>query len=301
MDTRLLDPAEIAAIASLEMRARLLVEGYLAGRHRSRQRGTSVEFVEHRPYRPGDDPSRIDWKAYGRTDRLLLREYEAEQNLQVRLLLDASSSMVWSGEGRITKHTYGLTLAAGLALLLLRRGDAVGAARFDTLSHDLLPVSRRPSQFGALLGSLSTIPASRRVETDLAASLSSFAERCSRRDLVILFSDLLDDPQRLAYGLGALRARKAEVLVIQILDPIELRGFVEDEESGGLLIEDAETGRRIDVDAETLREQGGERARQFVAEVRTICHERRVAHRLVTTDQPFVQAMRQVLERPVGG
>jgi uncharacterized protein (DUF58 family) len=214
-----LEPSLLARIGSLELKARVIVEGFLQGLHRSPFRGFSIEFAEYRQYMPGDDPLRIDWKLFARSDRYYVKKFEQETNLPCHLLLDVSASMGY-GSTAVTKLEYGTYLAGALAYLLARQRDAVGLLTFDERVRTHLPPSTRPGHLRNLLVMLErTTPGAR---SDLARPLHDLAEALTRRGLVVVISDLLDEPERTVAGLKHVRARGMEVVVFHVLDPAEL-------------------------------------------------------------------------------
>lgn len=213
-----LDPAVLARLGSLELKARVVVEGYLQGLHRSPFRGLSVEFAEYRPYLPGDDPRSIDWKIYARSDRTYVKRFEQETNLPCHLLLDVSASMDYGSAG-ITKLAYGTYLAAALAWLLNSQRDAVGLMAFDSDVVAHVPPSVRPGHLRSLLGALERVQPG--TQSNLAKPLNRLAEAITRRGLVVVISDLLDDHDTVVAGLRHLRFRGMEVVVFHVIDPAE--------------------------------------------------------------------------------
>jgi uncharacterized protein (DUF58 family) len=218
-ERQFLDPAVIARLGSLELKARTIVEGFLSGLHRSPFKGFSVEFAEYRQYIHGDDLSTIDWKVYGRSDRYYVKKFEEETNLDCHLMLDVSGSMGYGSRG-LTKFEYGACLAASIAYLMTRQRDAVGLTAFDQHVVDLLPASARPGHLRALLVALDRLRLGR--TTNLSKPLHQLAETLSKRGLVVLISDLLDDPDAVIRGLRHFRFRGTDVIVFQILDPDEI-------------------------------------------------------------------------------
>jgi len=218
-ELRFLDPAVIARLGTLELKARTIVEGFLSGLHRSPFRGFSVEFAEYRQYLPGDDPSTIDWKVYARSDRHYVKKYEEDTNLECYLLVDVSGSMAYGSRG-ITKQQYAAYLAASLAYLMNRQRDAVGLMAFDDEIVSMLSPSARPGHLRSLLVALDRLPEGG--ATNAARPLNRLAEAMSRRGLVVLISDLLDEPSRVIEGLKHFRFRGTDVVVFHVLDPDEL-------------------------------------------------------------------------------
>lgn len=217
--TRYLDPAVIARLGSLDLKARAIVEGFLSGLHRSPFKGFSVEFAEYRQYFPGDDLSTLDWKVYAKTDRHFVKKYEEETNLDCHILLDVSASMGYASRG-LTKLEYGSYLAAALSYLMNRQRDAVGLIAFDDRIRQMLPASARPGHLTSILVTLERLELG--AQTDVAKPLRDLAEAIHKRGLVVLISDLLDDIDRVIDGLKHFRYRGTEVIVFHVLDPAEL-------------------------------------------------------------------------------
>ena len=214
-----LSPEVVSRLSRLDLVARLVVEGFITGLHRSPYHGFSVEFSEHRPYLPGDPLRDLDWKAYGKTGRLYVKQYEEETNLKAYLLLDISGSMDFRSGGPWSKFQYAASLAAALSYLLLRQRDAVGLALFRDRIDAYIPPRSTQSHLQVLLGAIDrTVPAE---ETRMSLAFQDLAERISRRGLVIVLSDLLDEPGEVLKGLKYFRHRGHEVVVFQILDPRE--------------------------------------------------------------------------------
>ncbi len=219
-DLRFLDPAVIARLGTMELKARTVVEGFLSGLHRSPYKGFSVEFAEYRQYLPGDDLSTIDWKVYARSDRHYVKKYEEETNLECHLLLDVSASMGYRGAAPMSKLEYGSVLAASLAFLMNRQRDATGLIAFDERIAFRMPAGARPGHLHALLLALERLQPGTR--SDVGRPLHQLAEALVKRSLVVLISDLLDDPEPVIKGLRHLKFRGTDVVVFQLLDPNEL-------------------------------------------------------------------------------
>jgi uncharacterized protein (DUF58 family) len=219
-DLRFLDPAIIARLGTMELKARTVVEGFLSGLHRSPYKGFSVEFAEYRQYLPGDDLSTLDWKVYARSDRHYVKKFEEETNLECHLLLDVSASMGYASEGCVTKLEYGSYLAAALAYLMNRQRDSVAFMAFDDAIVSMLPPSARPGHLRSLLVTLDALELGLR--TDCSKPLHQLAEALKKRGLVILISDLLDDPDHVVDGLKHFRFKGTDVVVFHVLDRHEL-------------------------------------------------------------------------------
>ncbi len=218
-EARFLDPAIVARLGTIDLKARTIVEGFLTGLHRSPYKGFSVEFAEYRQYLPGDDLATLDWKVYARSDRHFVKKYEEETNLACHLLLDVSASMGYAS-GAVTKLQYGSYLAGALAYLMNRQRDAFGLIAFDAGITSLVPASARTGHLRAVLLALERLKLG--AHTNVAKPLHDLAAAVRRRGLVVLVSDLLDDPQQVLEGLKHFRYRGTDVIVFQVLDPDEL-------------------------------------------------------------------------------
>ena len=299
----LLDPTDLARLASLELRARTIVEGAFSGMHRNLHPGTSVEFTEHREYAPGDDVRRIDWKAVGRADRYTIKCFEDETEMHTFLVLDASASMGYGRRG-VSKLDYAGYLAGALAYLLGRQGDAAGLLLFDENTRSYLPPSTRPGQIREVFRQLETATATGR--TDAARALGYLGEIIDKRSLIILMSDLLDSepdadlPGRahevggpLAGRLRQLRARGHDVALFHLLDPDEIELPFDDL----IFFEGMEPD-----DTRTLLAQAPDLAAAFAVESaafrdrwRAACLEAGVEYRFARTDGPPAEVLRAFL------
>ena len=247
-EQRFLDPAVLARIGSLELRAKTIVEGFLSGLHRSPLKGFSVEFAEYRQYIPGDDLSTMDWKVYARSDRHYVKKFEEETNLRGYLMLDVSRSMTY-GTGAMTKLEYGSCLAASLAYLMNRQRDAAGLVTFDDRILEFTAPSIRPGHLRALLGTLDRLAPGR--QTDAGRPLHQLADAIGKRGLIVLVSDLLDDPARVIEGLKHFRFRGSDVLVFHVLDHAE-RTFPFERP---VRFQDLETGEEVLATPQAVRER----------------------------------------------
>jgi uncharacterized protein (DUF58 family) len=217
---RYLDPAVIARLGTMELRARTIVEGFLSGLHRSPYKGFSVEFAEYRQYLPGDDLSTLDWKVYARSDRFYVKKFEEETNVDCHVLLDTSASMGYASKGAVTKLAYGSFLAGALAYMMSRQRDAVGFIAFDDRIVDRLPASARPGHLRSVLLALDRVTLGR--QSDVSRPLHQLADTILKRSMAVLISDLLDDPAEVIRGLKHLRFRGTDVIVFHVLDRDEL-------------------------------------------------------------------------------
>jgi uncharacterized protein (DUF58 family) len=289
----LLAPHELALLGGLEFVARHVVEGFLAGLHRSPHRGFSVEFAEHRAYQPGDDLRYVDWRMYARSDRHYVKQFEEETNLRAYLLVDASASMAWSSSpGELPpKLWYAKQLSACLALLLLRQGDAVGLIGFDEKMRAHIGPRGGRRHWHDLLRALEPLEATGR--TEAANALRDIAGRLPRRGLVVLCSDLLVDPESTRLALQFLRHRGHEVLVFHILDPgeLELPG------DRNARFVDPETGEELPVSVAHLRNEYREAVERAIEEWRRALVPLGIDYTLLETDQPLVHALRAYLRK----
>lgn len=241
-----LDPRTLARISSLDLRARLIVEGLMTGMHRSPYQGISVEFAQHRPYVQGDDIRHIDWKVMGRTDKIYLKQYLEETNLQLVCIVDASESMgygtVKSGKATWTKYDHATAIAASLSYMAIQQQDSAGLAIFDQALSRFFKPSNSPGQWKVIINELQQVP--RWNKTNTGKILDQIAEKLTHRSLLVIISDFFDNIESIRQGLRHLRYKKHEIMVFQILDPTEIEFPFEDvtmfkglEEMGELLTE----------------------------------------------------------------
>lgn len=280
----LIDPQALMAIRSLEMRARVVVEGFWSGIHRSPYHGFSVEFTEYRQYTPGDDPRYLDWKLFARSDRYFIKKFEDETNLRCHVLADNSRSMTFGSRG-ITKAAYANTLAATLAFFLHQQGDAIGLLTFDDQIREYLPARHRPGHLRHLMLALEKPPGG--AATDLAAPLKRIVEIVRKRGLMVLLTDLLAPIETLEKNLATLTASGHEVVVFQVLDPAELSfDFAK-----AALFRDLESGKQLYIDPDAVR---AEYKRGFDAHCQAVsatCAKLGIVLRRLTTDQPLELAL----------
>lgn len=290
----LLDPLEAARLSGLEFFADGVVEGFLAGLHRSPRRGFSVEFAEHRMYQAGDEPRYLDWRLLARTERLYVKQFEEETNLRSMLVTDTSRSMAWTGspERTLPKLEYARRLAAALALVLLRQRDATGCIAFDDDVRAVLPPSARQAQWRRLCGTLAALGPG--TGTAAAPALRRVTDLLRRRGLVILISDLLLDRAAVLHALRFLRHRGHHVLVLHLMDPAERRlaGPAE------ARFEDPESRASVVLRPRELAEAYREAVDAAVAAWREECGRRGIGYFDISTDTPFGTALRRVLVRP---
>ena len=280
-----LRPDVVARLSRLDLVARLVVEGFITGLHRSPYHGFSVEFSEYRQYMPGDPSRDIDWKVFGKTDRLYVKQYEEETNLKAYLLIDTSRSMSY-GSGEIDKFRYAACLSASLAHLMLRQRDAVGLVTFDSGVQSTVPPRSVGGHLHTLLKALEAAGPSGD-DTDLASTFHELAERIVRRGLVIVFSDLLDDPERLLAGLKHFRHRKHEIIVFHILDPRE-RDLAFDREARFV---DLESGAQIATEPWHIAPEYRAHMDALTDRFRRECRDSLIDYVLLDTTEPFDKAL----------
>jgi uncharacterized protein (DUF58 family) len=288
-DKNYFDPKVLAGIANLGLRARWVVEGLMSGVHKSRAKGFSVEFEEHREYSPGDEIRRIDWKALGKFDRYYIKEYEDETNLRAYLLLDASASMNYASDG-ITKFDYACTLTASLAYLILKQQDAAGVVTFSNRIESFVPPRAKRDYLIQILHALENRgPAG---ETNVAKILEEIAGQIKRRGLVVLVSDLLDDPEQIINGLRQFRFKGNDVIVFHLLDQAELELPFE----GNILFEDLEAANlQVITDPRTIRTTYRQVVQEFITNMRKQCHDNAIDYQLLSTATPLDQALASYL------
>jgi uncharacterized protein (DUF58 family) len=258
---RFLDPAIVARLGSIDLKAKTIVEGFLSGLHRSPFKGFSVEFAEYRQYLPGDDLATLDWKIYARTDRYVVKKFEEETNLDCHILLDVSASMGYGSAG-LTKLQYGSYLAGALSYLMNRQRDAVGLITFDDRITSMLPTSARSGHLRTVLLALERVALG--THTDVSKPLRDLAEAVSKRGLVVLISDMLDEPDRVIEGVKQFRYRGTDVIVFQILDPHEVQ-FPFDRPAR---FRDLETAEEVIASPAAVRQQYLDRLQALIARYR---------------------------------
>jgi uncharacterized protein (DUF58 family) len=309
--SKYLDPAVVSRLGNMELKARLIVEGYIAGLHRSPYHGFSVEFAEYRQYMQGDNIKTIDWKVYGKTDRTYVKLFEEETNLIGTILLDKSGSMGfptaeeahdrWRWERRrrgrtgadgekeagppLTKLTYSSLLAASLAYMMIRQQDAVGLCLFDDKVRTMIPHRSVRKQLFHILQQLEKVAPGEK--TSVSPALHEIAERMKRRGLMILISDMMDDPETIINGLKHFRHRQHEVIVFHILDPREVDLDYKDE----VEFEDLESGRRLRLEPAFLREQYSRDVAGWIDRLNRSCRNHQIDYNLLRTDTPYDQAL----------
>jgi uncharacterized protein (DUF58 family) len=288
---RFLQPEVVAQLKNIELIARMVVEGFITGLHRSPYHGFSIEFAEHRQYNPGDEIKHIDWKVFARTDKYFVKQFEEETNLRCVIAIDKSASMRYSSKNHISKFEYTAYLAASLAYLLMKQRDAVGLALYDETLHKYLPPRSKVSYISEILKTIDqTYPSDK---TGTAKALNQLAEKMNRRGLVIIFSDFFDEPDSVLNALKHFRHKKHEVIAFQILDPSE----IDFKFSGSVLFKDIETNEFIQTQPVQLRKFYRDKIEDFINYIKKECFERNIDFNLIRTDEPYDKALRQYLTK----
>ncbi len=275
---RYLDPRTLAKIGRLNLRARLVVEGYISGMHRSPYRGYSIEFADHRQYVQGDDIRHIDWKVFGRTNKYYIKQYEEETNLVLMLAVDCSESMSYkSPSSPMSKHEYGISIAASLAYLALRQQDSVGLACFDESVTRYLRPTNHTGQWKAIIHELdgATGPS----KTSLKGIMDDLAERTHRRSLVVIISDFLDSLANIQAGLRHLKYRKNELILCHVMDPAELDLPFD----GPIKFNGLEAGGHLLTEPKALKTRYRQEVETFIADLKKTSRELRLDYALYNT------------------
>lgn len=273
-----IDPHTLMRIKSLQMRAQLIVEGFMSGIHRSPYFGFSVEFSEYRQYSPGDDPRYLDWKLFARSDRYYLKRYEDETNLRCYLLVDTSRSMGYSSIG-YTKSDYARTAAATIAYFLSTQRDVVGLLTFEDRVVDYLPPRYRPGHLRHVMAMLQREPEGK--ATDLVAPLKQIATSVRKRGLVVMISDLLAPPDVLGVNLGYLRSQGHDVILLRVLDPAE-QNF---EFTSPAMFQDVESQRELYVDPQAARDGYLQKFRGHADQLHQLCQNQGIELVTMSTDR----------------
>jgi uncharacterized protein (DUF58 family) len=284
-----LRPEVIRQISRLDLRAQFIVRGFLQGLHASPFHGFSVEFSEHRKYTTGDDPKDIDWLVYAKTDKYYVKKFEAETNITGYLAMDLSQSMAYTYRQELTKFDYAICLAASLCYLMVHQQDPCGLVTFDERIRDCIPPKSKRTQIGTVLGHLAALkPAGK---TNVGKSLTQLAAMLRHRSLIMLFSDLLTDPDPVLQSLHRLRHRGHDVILFHILDEAEVSfpfdGLVE--------LEDPETDERVEVDARGFRDEYRQEVAAFRERFRRECSPAGIDYVALDTSMQFDKALLEYL------
>jgi uncharacterized protein (DUF58 family) len=286
-----LDPSVITRLNSLELKARFIVEGFMVGLHRSPFHGFSVEFSEHRPYMQGDNLRDVDWKVYGKTERYVIKQYEEETNLKSYILLDTSKSMAYASEGNVTKLEYASTLVAALSYMMIKQQDAVGLSLYSEKINKHLPPKATRSYLQEILKNIASVTASDKTNT--SSSLNEIAEKIKRRGLVIVVSDFFDNIDSVLSALKHFRYNKNEVIVFQVLDPLE-RSFSFGNDA---VFKDMETLEEITTQPYQVQKVYREAMNQFIDKLKTECLNAGIDYNLIETSTPFDKALYAYIQK----
>ncbi|HEX2955795.1 MAG TPA: DUF58 domain-containing protein [Chitinispirillaceae bacterium] len=287
----LITPRDAAHIKNLSIRAKCIVEGTIAGLHKSPYHGFSAEFLEYRSYFQGESIRKIDWRKFAKSERAVVRLFEDETNLSANILLDKSASMCFKSDAALNKFEYAQTLAAAIARIFIAQRDAVGLAMFDASLGVLLPPKSTNIQMELILKALEQAEPSD--ATCCASAIESLAVKIRKRGMTILISDLFDDPEEIIRGLRHLKFVKQDVIVLWILDPFE-HAF---KDAASYRLSDLESGRELLLDGNTASRyfrEGLDRHKNILVNA---CKELRIDLELVSTDEPFHRALLRVLEK----
>ncbi len=290
---KFLKPEEISRISRLEVQARQVVEGFLSGMHRSPYFGQSIEFLQHREYVPGDDIRRIDWKAWSKTDRFYIKQYQEDTNLRTTLVVDLSESMQF-GSGKLSKYEYACTLSAALSYLLLRQSDSVGLVTFDDAIRSRIEHRSQQTHLNTMLAALAAQePAAK---TDIFEILKQVADEQSRRGMIVLISDLFVPRPGLFKGLNLLRFRGHDVLLFHILDDQEL----DFDYSGTTKFEGLEASGDLVCDPRSLREGYQAAMQTYLAELRRFCSGSSIDYQTIRTSEHLDAVLSHYLNHRIG-
>ena len=285
-----LDPRVLASVDNLELRARVVVEGFLSGLHKSPNRGFSVEFNDYRHYYMGDDMRHVDWRLYARSDKLYIKQYEDETNVRCYVVLDTSASMAYSSGG-VSKLEYGRTLASALAYFIMRQRDAVGLITFDSEVRDFIPARCRQPHLIRILRTLASVEAGTR--TDVVKPLSDLAGHLRKKSIVILITDLLDDENRVISALQNLRSMGNDVITFQLMDDAELN-FPFNEASEFI---DLENNESYITSPAAIRQAYLKNLQEFLDYCRKQCQSSGVDYCLMNTSKPLDEALSSYMSK----
>ena len=286
-----LDPSTISKINNLELRTRLVVEGFLIGLHKSPYHGFSIEFSEHRPYMIGDDLKNVDWRVFAKTEKYFIKQYEEETNLKAYIILDSSRSMSFKSEGEMNKLEYSKTLAASLAYLLIKQRDAAGFINYSNkVEHILFPKATK-NYLTEIIKLMNSVKPSE--TTNTAFALAELAEKIKKRSLVIIISDFFDELERTIKALKNFSYLKNEVIVFQILDPMEINfGFQNDS-----VFVDLETNEKISTQPYQLRKAYQEAMKEFTDKIKYECLKSNFDYNLIQTSEAFDKALFKFIQK----
>lgn len=276
-----LDPSVVSKLASLDIKTRFVVEGFMLGLHRSPYHGFSIEFSQHRPYIQGDSLKDIDWKIYGKTDRYFIKQYEEETNLRAHILLDVSGSMNFASGNNVLKLEYGKVLASVLSFMLIKQNDAAGLYLYGDKIKKVLPPKASRIYLDEIMKALAATSGSG--ISDTASSIAGIADKISRRGLIIVISDFFEDPDKILDSIRKLAITKSRVVVFQLIDPME-RSF---DFSRDAIFKDMETGSEMSTQPQQIAKAYRDAFEEFLAKIKSGCLNSGIDYNLVKTSQPY--------------
>jgi uncharacterized protein (DUF58 family) len=286
-----LNPQIISRINNLDLRARLVVEGFMVGLHKSPYHGFSVEFSQHRPYMQGDNLRSVDWRVFGKTEKYFIKQYEEETNLKSYLILDSSKSMSYASNNQISKLDYASTLVAALSYLMIKQQDAISLTIFSDEIKTHLPPKSSYSYLQLVLKELVSIESSSRTNT--AEALNKIAEKIKRRGLVIIISDFFDDVDKTLRALKHFAHQKNEVIIFQVLDPMERSfGFGKD-----AIFKDLETNEELTTQPYQIQKAYKEAMQEFINKIKRECLNSNFDYNLLDTSTPFDKALFSYIQK----
>jgi len=288
--SKYLSTSVLSSINNLEFLTKHIVEGFITGLHKSPFHGFSAEFSQHKPYMQGDNIRYIDWKVFARSDRYYIKQFEEETNLRCSILLDISNSMTY-GSGQISKLHYGSILTACLAYLMLKQRDATGLILFDDEIRQSLPVKSIPVYIKEIIQSLDNIKTGS--DTNITNTLHNIADKIKRRGLIIIISDLLDDPEKVLSGIKHLQYNKHEIVVFHIVDDME----IDFDFKGEIIFEDLETKQKIKTDARYIKQEYLQQFRKYCDFYKSRFYESYVDYTVLRTSEPIENALVQYMLR----
>lgn len=284
------DPITLSKIANMELRARLVIDGVLSGIHKSPYKGSSIEFLEHKEYSPGNEIKHIDWKVHARTDKYYIKQFEEETNLKCYIFLDTSGSMGYKSTG-ISKFEYATTLAASLAYLLLKQSDMAGLISFSDKVQQFIPPRSRLTHLHILLNALTKLKTAGK--SNISNVLKEFIEKIGRRSLIIIISDFFDDTEKIIHQLKCFQFKKNEVILFHILDPYELTFPFETI----TFFESMEDDRRILAEPKSIKDLYISEINRFIEQFKQVCFENQIDYWLIDSSTPLDQALIKFLTR----
>lgn len=289
--TSYLNPQIISKISGLDLRARLVVEGFMVGLHKSPYHGFSVEFSQHRPYMQGDNLRNVDWRVFGKTERYFIKQYEEETNLRSYIILDTSKSMSFASEKSMSKLNYASTLVAALSYMMIKQQDAVSLTLYSDQVHKHLPPKSSNTYLQQILKELTVIEASSK--TNSAESLTIIAEKIKRRGLVIIISDFFDDIEMTLKAIKHFAHKKNEVIIFQVLDPLERSfGFGKDS-----IFKDLESGEELTTQPFQIQKAYQLAMQEFVDKIKHECLNSNFDYNLLDTSTPFDKALFSYIQK----